>query len=145
MVGGPSLGWALALLLGLADPVSSQERPPPRVEFRENYPNPFFPSTTIPFVLNPELCERGHQPLVSLKVYNVLAQIVAAPILLNANGERLDDLKLRCGLHEAFWDGKLVGSNRELTPGVYYAQLVVDGERYTLKMIARKQEAKSQR
>jgi hypothetical protein len=145
MVGGPSPGWALALLLGLAGAASAQERPPPRAEFRENYPNPFFPSTTIPFVLNPELCERGHQPLVSLKVYNVLAQIVAAPILLNSNGERLDGLKLRCGFHEAYWDGKFIDRKREVTPGVYYAQLVVDGERYTLKMIARKVEAKSEK
>jgi len=137
-----SVGWlgcALVLLVGVADAASAQERPPPRVDLHENYPNPFFPSTTIPFVLNPELCERGHQPLVSLKIYNVLVQVVAVPVLLNSNGERLDGLRLRCGSHEAFWDGKLLdGKNRELTQGVYYAQLTVDGERYTLKMIARR-------
>ena len=130
-------GWALALLLGSAGAATAQERPPPKVELRENYPNPFFYSTTIPFVLGPELCERGQQPLVSLKIYNVLVQIVAVPVLLNSNGERVDGLRLRCGAHEAFWDGSLLdGKNRQLTPGVYYAQLVVDGERYTLKMIA---------
>lgn len=137
-----SVGWlgcALVLLIGVADAGSAQERPPPKVDLHENYPNPFFPSTTIPFILNPELCERGHQPLVSLKIYNVLVQVVAVPVLLNSNGERLDGLRLRCGTHEAFWDGKLLdGKNRELTQGVYYAQLVVDGERYTLKMIARR-------
>jgi hypothetical protein len=138
MVGRGWPGWTLALLLGLAGPASAQERPPPRVELRENYPNPFFPSTTIPFVLNPDLCERGHQPLISLKVYNVLAQVVAVPILLNSRAGRLDGLKLRCGAYEAFWDGKVLKSGRELTPGVYYAQLVVDGERFTLKMIARR-------
>lgn len=131
-------GWALAMLVGLVASSSAQERPPPRVQLRDNYPNPFFPSTTIPFDISPELCERGHQPLVSLKVYNVLAQVVAIPILLDANGERLDGLHLRCGTHEAYWDGKLLHTNRELTPGVYYAQLVVDKERYTLKMIARR-------
>jgi len=131
-------GWGLALTLGLAPPTSAQERPPPMVELRENAPNPFFPSTTIPFVLHSELCERGHQPLVSLNVYNVLAQVVAVPILQNSNGERLDALRLRCGMHEAFWDGKLLDTNRELTPGIYYAQLVVDGERYTIKMVARR-------
>lgn len=133
------LGCALVLLLGASAKASAQERPPPKVELRENYPNPFFPSTTIPFVLNPELCEKNHQPLVSLKIYNVLVQVVAVPVLLNSNGEKLDGLRLRCGSHEAFWDGKLIdGKNRELTQGVYYAQLVVDGERYTLKMIARR-------
>ncbi|HEY7681226.1 MAG TPA: T9SS type A sorting domain-containing protein [Gemmatimonadales bacterium] len=138
MVGRRRPGWVLALLLGLAGTASAQERPPPRVELRENYPNPFFPSTTIPFVIHPELCERGHQPLVSLKVYNVLAQVVAVPILLMSSSERLDDVRLRCGEHEAYWDGKLAGGRRELTPGIYYAQLIVDGERYTLKMVARK-------
>lgn len=131
-------GWVLALLIGLASPVSAQERAPPAVELRENYPNPFFPATTIPFGLNPELCERSHQPLVSLKIYNVLAQVVAVPILLSSNGERLDGLRLRCGEHEAYWDGKFLDRRRELTPGVYYAQLVVDGQRYTLKMIAQR-------
>ncbi|HWA57071.1 MAG TPA: T9SS type A sorting domain-containing protein [Gemmatimonadales bacterium] len=133
------VGCALVLLAGVAGSAFAQERPPPRVDLHDNYPNPFFPSTTIPFVLSPELCERGHQPLVSLKIYNVLVQVVAVPILLNSNGERLDGLRLRCGAHEAFWDGKLLeGNNRELTQGVYYAQLTVDGERYTLKMIARR-------
>ncbi|HSB53023.1 MAG TPA: hypothetical protein VLD58_01650, partial [Gemmatimonadales bacterium] len=132
------MGCALVLGLGVTHGASAQERPPPRVDLHENYPNPFFPSTTIPFVLGPELCERGHQPLVSLKIYNVLVQVVAVPVLLNSNGERLDGLRLRCGSHEAYWDGKLLdGKNRELTQGVYYAQLTVDGERYTLKMIAR--------
>ncbi len=132
------LGWGIALALSLVAPASAQERRPPLVELRENFPNPFFPSTTIPFVLNPELCERGHQPLVSLMVYNVLAQVVAVPILLNSNGERLDGLRLRCGAHGAYWDGRVRGSNRELTPGIYYAQLVVDGERYTIQMVARR-------
>lgn len=132
------LAWGVALALGLAAPASAQERPPPLVELRENTPNPFFPSTTIPFVLHPELCERGHQPLVGLKVYNVLAQVVAVPILLNSNGERLDGLRLRCGAHEAYWDGRLRDTNRELTPGIYYAQLAVDGERFTIQMVARR-------
>jgi len=133
------LGCALVLLLGASGTASAQERPPPKVDLHENYPNPFFPSTTIPFVLNPELCERGHQPLVRLKIYNVLVQVVAVPVLLNSNGERLDGLRLRCGSHEAYWDGRLLdGKNRELTQGIYYAQLTVDGERYTLKMIARR-------
>jgi hypothetical protein len=131
-------GVLLALLLGLPAIASAQERPPPRVTIRENSPNPFFPSTTIPFVLGPELCEGGHQPLVSLKIYNVLVQVMAVPILLNSNGEKLDNLRLRCGEHQAFWDGKLAEGDRELTPGVYYAQFSVDGERYTLKMIAQR-------
>lgn len=131
-------GWSLVLLLAFTGPASAQERPPPLVELRENYPNPFFPSTTIPFVLNPDLCERGHQPLVSLKIYNVLAQVVGVPILVNADDVRLEDVRLPCGTHEAFWDGRTPAGKRKASPGLYYAQLTVDGERYTRQMIIRK-------
>jgi len=132
-------GWSLVFLSLGVGPAAAQERgPPPRVELRENFPNPFFPSTTIPFVLHPEVCEGGHQPLVSLKLYNVLVQAVAVPVLHNLNGERLDNLHLSCGAYEAFWDGRFSDGKREVTPGVYYAQLTVDGERYTLKWMARK-------
>ncbi len=131
-------GWSLVLLLAFTGPASAQERPPPLVELRENYPNPFFPSTTIPFVLNPDLCERGHQPQVSLKIYNVLAQVVGVPILVNADDVRLEDVRLPCGTHEAFWDGRTPAGKRKASPGLYYAQLTVDGERYTRQMIIRK-------
>ena len=131
-------GWLLVLLLALTGPASAQERPPPLVELRENYPNPFFPTTTIPFVLNPDLCERGHQPLVSLKIYNVLAQVVGITVLLNAAGERLEEIRLSCGAYEAYWDGRIPSGKREVSPGVYYVQLTVDGQRYTRQMIVRK-------
>ena len=131
-------GWSLVLLLVCTGPAYAQERPPPPVELRENYPNPFFPSTTIPFVLNPDLCERGHQPLVSLKIYNVLAQVVGVPILRNAEAERLEGVRLPCGAHEAYWDGRMPAGKREVSPGLYYAQLTVDGQRYTRQLIVRK-------
>jgi hypothetical protein len=131
-------GWVLLLLLGSVGSAAAQGRPPPTVELRENYPNPFFPATTIPFVLATQRCEGGHRPLVSLKIYNVLAQHVAVPILLHSDGRRLENVRLSCGLHEAYWDGSFRQKNRQLTPGIYYAQLTVDGERYTLKMIARR-------
>jgi len=132
-------GWSLAILVLATCPIAAQERgPPPPIELRENFPNPFFPSTTIPFVIHPGVCERGHQPLVSLKIYNVLVQAVAVPVLHNLNGEPINDIHLSCGAYEAFWDGKFADGKREVTPGVYYAQLSVDGQRFTLKLIARK-------
>ena len=78
-------GWWLGLLVGVGTPVAAQANvPPPRVELKENYPNPFFPATTIPFVISQEVCARGHQPVVSLKIYNVLVQVVAIPSLAAA-------------------------------------------------------------
>jgi hypothetical protein len=115
--------------------------PPPRVELKENYPNPFFPATTIPFEISREVCARGHQPVVSLKIYNVLVQVVAIPTLANGSSERLDSLRLRCGEYRAFWDGRYLDRKGEATPGVYYYQLTVDGERFTRKMIVQRKIA----
>jgi hypothetical protein len=132
-------GWWLGLLFGAGSPVAAQANViPPRVELKENYPNPFFPATTIPFTISSEVCARGHQPVVSLKVYNVLVQVVAIPTLGIGASERVDSLRLRCGQYRAFWDGKYLDSKREATTGVYYYQLTVDGERFTRKMIAQR-------
>ena len=137
-------GWWLGLLLGAGSPVAAQANLlPPRVELKENYPNPFFPATTIPFQIAPEVCGRGHQPVVSLKIYNVLVQVVAIPVLANS-GERLDSLRLRCGEYRAYWDGRYLDGKGGTTSGVYYYQLTVDGERYTRKMIAQQKVARRQ-
>jgi hypothetical protein len=132
-------GWWLGLLVGVGSPVAAQANVlPPRVELKENYPNPFFPATTIPFEIAQKVCSGGHQPVVSLKIYNVLVQVVAIPVLANGAAERLDSLRLRCGEYHAYWDGRYLDGRGEATPGVYYYQLTVDGERYTRKMIAQK-------
>ena len=144
-------GWWLGLLVGVGTPVAAQANvAPPRIELRENYPNPFFPTTTIPFLIAQEVCARGHQPVVSLKIYNVLVQVVAIPVLNSGGGprvggpERLDSLRLRCGEYHAFWDGEYLDGRREATPGVYYYQLTVDGERFTRKMIAQRRVTSQQ-
>lgn len=132
-------GWWLGLLVGIGSPVAAQANVgPPRVELKENYPNPFFPATTIPFDIGQEFCTKGRQPVVSLKIYNVLVQVVAIPVLAAGSDERVDSLKLRCGSYHTFWDGKYLDGKAEATPGVYYYQLSVDGERYTRKMIVQK-------
>jgi hypothetical protein len=130
-------GWWLGLLVGIGSPAQAQANlPPPRIELKENHPNPFFPATMIPFTISKEVCTRGHQPVVSLKIYNVLVQMVAIPVLADGSAERLDSLRLRCGEYRAHWDGKYLDGKGEATPGIYYYQLTVDGERFTRKMIA---------
>lgn len=140
-------GWALLVGgLGLSAGVSGvlgQSAPPPQVELRQNYPNPFNPATTIPFTLSGELFANGHRPKVSLRIYNVLAQVVATPIL-QGTGEDLNDLELTCSspstgcTFSAYWDGKVLKSDKEAASGVYIYQLVVDGKRFTKKMIVMK-------
>jgi hypothetical protein len=81
---------------------------------------------------------------VSLKIYNVLAQLVATPIL-QGTGEELNALELTCSSpasgtcsFNAYWDGKVNKTDREAASGVYIYQLIVDGKRFTKKMIIMK-------
>ncbi len=132
-------GWWLGLLVGVGSPVAAQANVgPPHVVLKENYPNPFFPATTIPFEIGPELCTKGRQPVVSLKIYNVLVQVVAIPVVAQGSVERVDSLRLRCGRYRTYWNGKYLDGKAEATPGVYYYQLSVGDERYTRKMIVQK-------
>jgi len=143
-------GWAVLVgglgggLLSGTHGVFGQASPPPLVELKQNYPNPFNPATTIPFTLNGDLFANGRRPRVSLKIYNVLAQLVAVPIL-QGTGEDLDNLELSCSAagsspcpFTAYWDGKVLKTDREAASGVYIYQLVVDGRRFTKKMIIMK-------
>src|SRR5690554_6377824 len=49
----------------------------------QNYPNPFNPSTRIPFRLEGEIFEGGRTALVSIRIYNVLQQLVAIPTAID--------------------------------------------------------------
>src|SRR5207245_2154718 len=118
------------------------QTPQPTVELKQNYPNPFNPATTIPFSLSGDVFANGHRPVVSLKIYNVLAQLVAVPIL-QGTGETLDNLQVSCGSpagcsYSAYWDGNVRNSGQAAASGVYIYQLVVDGRRFTKKMIIMK-------
>ena len=115
---------------------------PPVVELRQNYPNPFNPATTIPFSLSVDLFASGHRPVVSLKIYNVLAQLVAVPIL-QGTGEVVDNLEVSCSsavgcTYSAYWDGNVRNTGQAAASGVYIYQLVVDGKRFTRKMVVMK-------
>ena len=105
----------------------------------QNYPNPFNPLTHIPFSVVG--CEGAvTRRVVSLRVYNVLAQLVAVP---HFEGEAAPDqailnLSLPCGEYSALWDGKVLNSGREAASGVYLIELVVDGNRYPRKAFVAK-------
>ena len=134
-------GWWLGLLLlGVGAPLAAQgaSDPPPSIELKENYSNPFFPSTTIPFVIEPEVCRNGHRPEVSLRIYTVLVEVVAVPTLSGRPETPIERLSLACGSYEAFWDGRYADGERQVVPGVYYSELTVDGRRFTRKMIAQR-------
>ncbi|MBI4410641.1 MAG: hypothetical protein HY561_13085 [Gemmatimonadetes bacterium] len=135
---GSSVGVILLLAFGaVAGPLGAQEpggaEPPGERDrgFRleQNYPNPFNPTTRIPFFLHEELFEAGGTVLVTLRIYNVLQQLVAVPTALNhpdGNGVPVNRLTYTTGgRKEAFWDG-LDRSGKKVASGVYYLQLRVD-------------------
>src|SRR5207244_5800801 len=110
-----------------------RQTPPPVVELKQNYPNPFNPATTLPFVLSGELFANGHRPRATLKIYNVLAQLVAVPIL-QGTGESLDNLELTCSnppgcAYSAYWDGNILRTGEQAASGGYIYPLNVDGRR----------------
>ncbi len=107
----------------------------------QNYPNPFNPTTTIPFTIGDQPCTNtggGRRYRVSLRIYNVLAQIVAVPILQGgdeAAGQPLENLQLGCGPKSAFWNGNYLNQSREVASGIYLYRLEVDGRAIVKKMI----------
>lgn len=111
-------------------------------ELKQNYPNPFNPETRIAFSIGgyPNCVDPSRQYRVSLKIFNLLAQPVAVPVLQGgvAAGQPLENLFLTCGEYTAYWDGKVAGSNREAASGVYAYRLEVNGSPITRKMTIRK-------
>jgi hypothetical protein len=139
--------WLVAACV-LATPLAALQGQQPsrnsQAELLQNYPNPFNPATTIPFRLSEELFRDGRRPVVSLRIYNVLAQLVAIPSL-QQSGQPLDNVELECrdprdGYCEfsAYWDGTYIGTTREAASGVYVYQLTVNGQRSSRRMIVMK-------
>ena len=134
-----SVAWALlslGLLLAAPAATAQQGQGSAGVTLGRNYPNPFNPETWIPFEVGQVKFANGHRPVVSLRIYNVLAQLVAIPVL-QGSGQLIEKLALEwngTGTYVAYWDGKYRGTDREAASGVYVYQLEVDGERQTQKM-----------
>ncbi len=135
------------MLSVLAAPGRAQEPPPDTEEqatgFRleQNYPNPFNPETRIPFELTDALFEDGEEVTVSIRIFNILQQFVAAPVALGyGGGEGLRLLQLEYtapGRYEAWWDGRDRNGN-QVASGVYFVQMVVNDDAVMRKMFVTK-------
>lgn len=155
--------WAaLALVLALCALVPEQAAGQSQVPGRktvggvgQNYPNPFNPETFFPLHIGhaPDhpvgapgcgVEDEGRQHVVSLKIYNVLAQLVAIPVLQASSGggvtggEPVNGLALPCGDYTAWWNGHYLNTGREVASGVYLYELVIDGQRSSRKMFVAK-------
>ena len=105
-------------------------------ELEQNYPNPFNPETRIPFNLEEDLFADGRPVVVSLRIFNLLQQVVASPVALGHPAGEVQVLQLEYtlpGRYEAFWDGT-DNSGRQVASGIYFMQLTVNGVSKTRKM-----------
>jgi hypothetical protein len=114
------------------------------LQLGQNYPNPVNQDTRIPFIIgDAQGCtDTGRLHRVSLRIYNLLAQLVAVPLLQGggnaAGGEPLDGLTLTCNQYLAYWDGKNSQTGEDVASGIYLYRLEVDGKVLVKKLIIRK-------
>lgn len=131
------VGLVLLFAVGLSPDSLFGQRSPNRdrgSQLNQNYPNPFNPTTTLSFEVTPEDLVGG-RAVVTLRIFNVLQQFVASPKALNHS---LGDVVVENleydspGVKEAFWDGT-DRNGRKVASGIYYQQLIVNGERVGVK------------
>ncbi len=115
------------------------------LQLGQNFPNPVNQDTRIRFVVgDAQGCtDSGRQYRVSLRIYNLLAQQVAVPVLQGgvgnvAGGEPLDGQLLTCGEYMVYWNGKYTQTGDDVASGIYLYRLEVDGKVLVKKMIVRK-------
>lgn len=140
-------GVSLAVCaLALAPSLSGQQAPQTKTpkggfSLEQNYPNPFNPETRIPFVLSDELFADGHPAVVTIRIFNILQQVIAIPTALRhplGEGVPVQNLEYPApGRYEAFWDGT-DRNGRQVASGIYLMQLTVNGVSQTKKMYVTK-------
>ena len=136
-----SVGVVLLLGFGIfSTPVSAQSGSGNRGGFQleQNYPNPFNPTTKFPFTLGDELFTGGQPVEVTIRVYNVLRQLVAVPTALDhpsGNATPVEHLEyVTPGRHVAYWDG-LDKDVRKVASGIYFVYMWVNREKPVVKKI----------
>ena len=97
---------------------------PEGFSLERNYPNPFNPSTTIPFSLKVQGSKFNGPVHTTLKIYNILGQLVRTLV---------DEAKLP-GKYNILWDGK-DNSGKEVGSGIYFYQLRTKEYNTTRKMV----------
>lgn len=85
----------------------------------DNYPNPFNPSTVIPFEIATAQPEQ-----VRVTVYNAVGAVVAT----------LLDEPLSAGSYQVTWDG-LDNTGKGAPSGIYFYELLTQGQRQSQKML----------
>ena len=136
------LTLALMPQLGKAQGTSTGTSKRPAVTVGQNYPNPFNPETRGKFDI-PCSNDPSVQSRVSVTIYNLLAQLVAVPVLQGgtgnvAGGQPLQNVLLTCGQYVWYWNGNYRNTNNEVSSGIYMYVIEVDGQRTVKKMLVTK-------
>ena len=108
----------------------------------QSSPNPTAGETRFPFFVgDPPVCrDARRQYRVSLRIFNLLAQEVAVAQLAGPNGEldgarRLNGVMLTCRQYQAYWDGRVQGTQRDAPDGIYLYRLEVNGRAVVKKLV----------
>ena len=141
-----ALGLVLALSVIMPRHADAQDKKASnKAVLKPNYPNPFNPETFIPFTVGgfPDCPDAGKLYKITFSVYNVIAQVVAVPVLRGSSGgvsggTPLDHISLPCGEYLAWWDGRARSNGRSAASGVYTLVLEQDGVPVTRKAIVAK-------
>jgi len=106
-------------------------------ELASNYPNPFTAGTTIPYTLGSELFSENAPVVVTLRIFDLLANVVAHPMAVDRPSGAVEVRSLEhveAGRYEAFWDGS-DGTGAQVPAGVYILELTVNEERALRRMV----------
>ena len=141
---------ALAVLLLLAASVSprsaSAQAPRGRTtigttrgfDFDRSSVNPVRPQMWIPFYLEDTLFKGTDSVVVSVRIHNILNNVVAIPVLTDPfDGRQERNVRFvyyTPGKKVEYWDGKDL-AGRPVTSGVFYCTLTVDGESTVMKLV----------
>jgi hypothetical protein len=144
-----ALGLVLALCVIMPRSAQAQgeTKPSSKPRMGQNYPNPFNPLTFVDFFVggydsavgSASCTEPSRQYRITMKVYNMLGQVVAVPVLQGGGdgGAPINRIMLSCGAYKAKWDGKTL-NGREAASGIYRIVIDQDGALTSVQAIVGK-------
>jgi hypothetical protein len=107
-------------------------------DFDRNIVNPVRPGMWIPFYLDEKLFDGADSVAVSIRIHNILNNVVAIPVLrdpFDGRESRNIEFVFRTpGKKMAYWDGKDL-AGRAVSSGVFYWKMTVGEESSVLKVV----------